>query len=273
MGKVEIKFSNKLITKNPRKDREPTVYARSIRRLFEDKKHPGKNIQVYANIEDDYKIFGIFTINTGGSVSFFPDFYNLNYFDHLTLSHNFLEKNGHLTFIDPNGKHKKFVHIEVNRLPTDDFHLITFAMTDGDLLMDSLPVINYPDIEYETEHKEQFYTMLQEALHNKPIMLDFPKEEGVYLIQILVIAKGKNIEDVSIALGFEEAFSFKKPIDKIINAKKAIIETPDNFNFSLCLICFKIKQELKSPFAFAMAQNLKTRLPTVFKKRDPNNEL
>jgi len=66
-------------------------------RLSEEKKNHGKTIPIFAVIENDYKIFGAFTLNSGGSVSFFPDFHNLDNFDHLTLNGNFIEKKGHLT--------------------------------------------------------------------------------------------------------------------------------------------------------------------------------
>jgi len=107
MGKVEITLKSSLVTKSPRGDRKPTVYNRSIRKLSEDKKHPGKILRVYAHINKDYKTFGVFTINTGGSISFFPDFYKLDNFDHLTVGKNFIKEKGHLSRVEPTGKHKK----------------------------------------------------------------------------------------------------------------------------------------------------------------------
>jgi len=46
----------------------------------------------------------------------------------------------------------------------------------------------------------------------------------------------------------------EEPIGKVINSKKIEIITPQDFDFSLCIICFKIQQELKIPFGIAMAQ-------------------
>jgi hypothetical protein len=255
MGKVEITLQSSLVTKNPRKDREPKVFRRSILKLAEDKLHPGEVIRVYVCIDNDFKVFGVFTINTGGSISFFPDFYKLDNFDHLTLSKDFIKTKGHLTKVKPSGKHEKVLHFEANKLPTGDYHLITFAMKDGNLLMDSLPEVHYPDIEFENAHEAEFLTLLEDAIRHDPIMLAFPEEDGFYCIQILVVPKGRAINDVSIALGFEDFFSLKKPIGKIITAKKTEIKTPQDFDFSLCIICFKIQQELKTPFVFVMAQN------------------
>ncbi len=255
MGKVEIKLQSSFVTKNLRPDRKPTVFTRSVLKLSEDKRHPGKIIRVYMHIDNDYKVFGVFTINTGGSISFFPDFYNLDNFDHLTLNKDFIKKKGHLTKVEPERKHKKFINFEANKVTTGDYHLITIGMSDGDLLMDALPEVCYPEIEFKNEHETEFIALLEDAINNDPIMLDFPGEDGFYCVQILVTPKEKDVNNVSIVLGFEKFFSLDKPIGKIINAKKINIETPESFDFSICIICFKINQELKNKFCFAMAQD------------------
>src|SRR5688500_6266054 len=165
MGKIEITLKSSLVTKSPRDNRRPTVYKRSIKKLAEDKKHPGEILRVYVHINQDYKVFGVFTINTGGSISFFPDFYNLDNFDHLTIDKDFINNKAHLTKVQPTGKNRKALFFETNKLPTEDYHLITFAMIDGDLLMDSLPEVRYPDIEYENDKEEEFLRLLKDAIH------------------------------------------------------------------------------------------------------------
>lgn len=256
MGKAEITLKSSHTTKVPRENRKPTVFKRSIRKLSEDKKHPGKIIRVYTYIDDDYKVFGVFTINTGGSISFFPDFYNLDNFDHITLNKDFIEKKGHLTIVKENNKHKKLLNFEAVKLPTNDYHLVTFVMTGGDLLMDSLQEVSYPDIEFENDKEEEFLALLKDAIHTQPLMLDFPDEKGFYCIQVLIIPKGRDINNISIETGIVEDFlSKKEPLDKIINAKKLEVITPDNFDFSLCFITFKVNKELRSPFAFGFAGN------------------
>ncbi|MDO8812567.1 MAG: hypothetical protein Q7J38_11150 [Gallionella sp.] len=252
MGKVDITLRSSLVTKNPRKEREPTVFRRSIIKLAENKMHPGRVIRLYIRIDNDYKVFGVLTINTGGSISFFPDFYKLENFDHLTLSKDFIKNNGHLTKVVSSGKHKKVYRFEASILPTGDFHLVTFAMQDGDLLMDSLPEVYYPDIEFENEFEAEFMALLEDAIVHDPLMLDFPEEDGFYCVQFLIVPKGRVIDDVSIALGFEDGFLLKKPINNIINARKMAIELPPGFDFSVCVICFKIQQELKIHFGLAM---------------------
>jgi hypothetical protein len=254
MASVEMTLKNSLVTKTPREDRAPTVFRRCILKLSEDRLHPGKVINVYAHIENDYKVFGAFTINTGGSISFFPDFYKLDIFDHITLNKDFTKSKPHLTRVQPSGKHKKTLSFEVAELPTKDFHLATFAMKDGDLLMDSLPEVRYPDIEYENAHEAEFLALLEDALRHDPITLDFPEGDGFYCIQILVVPRGRSINDVSVDTGFSRELSLERPMDGVILARRVEIGTPQDFDFTLCVICFKIQQELKIPFGIFLAQ-------------------
>ena len=131
-------------------------------------------------------------------------------------------------------------------------------LQDGDLLMDSLPEVRYPDIEFENEYEEEFLALLKDAIHTDAYMLDFPEEAGFYCIQIQIIPKGRDINKVSICTSIVEDFlSLPKPLEKIIQARKLEIETPENFDSYLCVIAFKVNQELKTPFAFAMAQDPK----------------
>lgn len=256
MSKVEVTLQSTLTTKFPRENRKPTVYNRTIKKLSEDKRHPGKILRVYVKIKDDYKVFGAFTINTGGSISFFPDFYNLDNFDHLTITKDFLKNKGHLTKVEPMSKNKKVSFFEANKLKTNDYHLITFMMSDGDLLMDSLPEVKFSDIEFEKESEDEFLALLKDALHTDAYMLDFPDEEGFYCIQIQIVPKTKKIDQVSIFSSIVQDFlSLKKPLEDIIQARKTKIDTTNKFDFSLCIICFKVNQKLKAPFAFAMAQH------------------
>jgi hypothetical protein len=89
------------------------------------------------------------------------------------------------------------------------------------------------------------------------MMLSFPEEDGFYCIQILVLPKEKSINDVGVFLELKSIFTLKNPIDKTINTKAIEIKTPQDFDFSLYIVCFKIQQDLESPFVFAMAQDPK----------------
>lgn len=255
MGKVAITLQSSLVTKIPRENRKPTIYRRTLKKLIENKKHPGRIFRIYAHINDDFKTFGAITFNTGGSISFFPDFYKLDNFDHLTLNKDFINKKGHLTKVEIGKKNKKTLYFEANKLPTGDFHIITFAMTDGDMLMDSLPEVGYPELEFDGDG-DKFLELLKDSINTGAYMLDFPEEDGFYCIQIQAIPKGKDINTVSIESNIVKSFlSLPKPLEEIIQAKKLEIDTPEDFDFSLCVIAFRVNQEIKTPFGFVMAQD------------------
>jgi hypothetical protein len=273
MEKLELSIQNPFITKVTREDRRPTVFHRAFSKLFEEELHPGKIFPIFLKIEDDYKVFGALTLNTGGSVSFFPDFYNLHEFDHLTLNRDFIEKKGHLTKVNlDNNKHKKIAHLEASEMANGYFHLITFFMKNGDLLMDSPSNIELPVIYYQSEEEKQKYiTMIEDAVSIGHCILDFPDEPGLYCIQILVYPKGIDKEKLSVCTNVIEDFlHILTPLNKSINTKKIEIDTQENCSFSICLLLFRFIHELDSnhPFGFVIAQDSSKPLPrdVIFKK-------
>jgi len=259
MGKLEIRIQSPFVTKIPRVDRKPSVFNRVFSKLFEKGLHPGKILPIFLIIDGDYKIFGALTLNSGGSVSFFPDFYKLDQFDHLTLSRDFIEKKGHLTKLDLDGKHRKVVHLEASELANGYYHLITFIMKDGDLLMDAPSNIDCPDIQYENdEEKQKYIAILEDVVNLGHCILDFPDGDGFYCVQILIYPKGMSIEILSVCTTIVEDFlSLLKPIGELIITKKLELETPENCDFSICILTFKVDQELEldHPFGFIMARD------------------
>ncbi len=89
-----MSITNPYVSKRLRGDRKPTVFTRAFERLWKEGKDPGCLIPIFLRMEDDYRVFGVFSLNSGGSVSFFPDFYKLDNFHHLTLNKDFIKKKG-----------------------------------------------------------------------------------------------------------------------------------------------------------------------------------
>ncbi len=258
MGKLELTLENLLITKNIRPDRQTTIYIRTLSRLADEKKNPGTIIPLFVDMEGDYKILGALTLNSGGSVSFFPDFYSLDNFDHITLNANFIEKKGHLTKIGTSGDRKKPMHVEASQLIDGSYyHLVTFVMNDGELLMDAPPVMQAPDIEYSTEEEKHLFTSwLEVALSNANCVLEFPAKKGFYAIQILILPKGSDPEKLavhrdSIEIALEHSVSFE---NQNFICKKMEIPTSERSDFSICIVMFRVPHELKAA-AFFMAQD------------------
>jgi len=96
---------------------------------------------------------------SGGSVSFFPDWYNLPAFDHLTLNANFIEKQGHITEVLDNSKHRKILYTQSEKLvgEMDFYHILTILIKDDEILMDAPSKIDIGDIIYNNEEERILY--------------------------------------------------------------------------------------------------------------------
>jgi len=267
---IELSIGNPFQTKVLREERKPTVFTRAIARLTDEKKHPGQIMPIFAVIEKDYKIFGALTLNTGGSVSFFPDFYNLDNFDHLTMNGDFILKKGHLTKIETDGKRKKPIHLVASELKSGNYHLITFLMKDGDLLMDAPPEIDYGAVEYQDEAEQnKFHQWINESVGAGHLVIEFPDEDGNFGIQIQLIDKAKPAANFAVESSvIENSLAEEKSLkDVVFNVRQTIIPTSEKSDFDVCILTFRLPYEIKSPFIFSMAADTAKHRPKVLKGR------
>ncbi len=239
----------------PRPGHSQTSYSRAVNKLTERGQNPGKLIPIGLEIDGNYKILGTFSINSGGSISFFQDIFMMDdYFDHITFNKDFQLKKGHLTIIKTNGKHKKTQTIEAYEQEEDEFLLATFAMQNGDGLMDHDREINVTVDNYDETKEAEFLNLFKEAMADTPRMMSFPDEPGFYCIQFTLVAKGKDINDVKFNTGaLKSLIVSKKLLTGIFNAQKTLIETNNGLNFDVCIMAVKINEELKSLLSFSFA--------------------
>lgn len=255
MGKIELTIHNPYMSINVRPEKKTTVFKRVMSRLSNEGLNPGKIIPLFIRFPDEYKVFGALTFNAGGSVSFFPDFYKLDQFDHLTLSANFIEKQGHLT---ESVGHNKFMDIQASKLNTGCYHLITFIFKDADLLMDAPEEIDLPEINYATEaQREKYNTWINECVTAGHYILDFPKEQGYFCIEILILARNEQAGSLAInRAALENSLVSRISLEKaIFNVNKYDIEPPDKCDFSMCLLAYKASYEFQSEFIFTVGRD------------------
>jgi hypothetical protein len=256
MAEIQVSIENPFVTKNPRPERRSGLFSRAYRQLTEARLNPGQIVALFTRIHGDYKLFGVLTLNGGGSVSFFPDFYRLDNFDHLTLSRDFIAKQGHLTKVETDGSHTKTVLLKASALAgTDYHHLITFGMNTDDLLMDAPREIPLPPISYTSEEERQKYIRWIEGSGKGHAVLDFPEGEGAYFVQVLVLPKGKSSTGLAVERGAVEqlvdpAISLE---GKTISSLKIDIPTPDNSDFSICILTFRVEGGVRGGFGLIMA--------------------
>jgi len=259
MKKIQMGITNPYVSKRLRVDRKPTVFIRAFERLWKEGKDLGFLIPIFLHMEDDYRVFGVFSLNSGGSASFFPDFYKLDNFHHLTLNKDFIEKKGHLTKVEVNGKHKKSIHFEASPLyGSSSFHLITFVMRNGDLLMDATEQIECPDIHYQHEQQRQLYnTWLNRSVAKGHCVLSFPDGDGSYAIQILIRAKANSMHGLAVNREpLEAALLNRRSLEKEnFNVRTITIDTAEKSDFTIVILTLRIPYELKADFAFYLAQN------------------
>lgn len=250
-----MSIQNPFRTKVLRPDRKSTLFKRVYNRLSEKKLDPGKVIPLFTYINDNHKLFGAITLNLGGSVSFFPDFYHLSNFDHLTLSKDFMKKKGHTT---PTDSRNEKINIEATALAGNDYyHLITFGMDSDDLLMDSPSEIQIPHVSYTTKEEKEKYTKWIEGSAHGYSVLKFPEGDGSYFVQVLILPKGRPTTELAVERSFVENI-LECPISlesKTITAQKIDIPTPDKSDFSICILTFRVENRVRGTFSFMMAQD------------------
>ena len=232
---IELTIDSPFVTANLRPDRKSNLFKRAYARLAIEKKNPGMVNPIFSLIDNDYKIFGAFTLNGGGSVSFFPDFYKLDNFDHLTLNKDFIQKKGHLTMVESSGKHIKFVNLEASRLEGGNYyHLITFGMENTDLLMDASPQIELPPISYATEQERmKYHAWIDGSVQGGVCILEFPEGDGAFFVQILILPKGESNKGLAVVRGFvENLLAIPKSLEgRAFICKKIDIPTPEKSDF------------------------------------------
>ena len=103
-----------------------TVYNRVFNKLMSGGGPLGKVLPLYLEINGNYKIFGILTLNKSGSYSFFPELADGLPFDHITFVKDLSKNNHHYTQVTPSGR-EKVLPILAEHLSNDMYHGISFA--------------------------------------------------------------------------------------------------------------------------------------------------
>lgn len=203
-------------------------------------------------------------MNSGGSVSFFPDFYHLDNFDHLTLNKDFINGKGHFTLTSGDGEHTKTIGFQTSPLAGSNYyHLVTFGMDTDDLLMDLLPEIKLPGISYNTENERVKYMQwIQESVDRK-YTLDFPDHIGSYFVQILVLPKGRPTERLAVERTYVEklinnAQSFE---GETFDCRLTELQTPAASDFTIYILSFRVNNSVAGSFGFLLAQDPTKPLP------------
>ena len=131
-------------------------------------------------------------------------------------------------------------------------------MKDGDLLMDAPQQIRCPDIHYQNEQQRQLYnTWINGCVAKGHCILGFPDGDGFHAIQILICPKAKGEHGLAVHIDpLESALLDRRSLEKeIFNVSVTAIDTPEKSDFTIAILTLRIPYELKTEFAFYLAQN------------------
>lgn len=258
MEPLIITITNMNPSSHARENRNTTVFNRVYSQLTERKMNPGKVIPLIIKINNDNRIFGAITLNSGGSVSFFPDFHRFQGFDHLTLNSDFIFKKGHATRIEQDGTRPKEIFFVASPLSNSPYyHLITFGMDDDTFLMNSPGFIKLPPIFCSTASEKNMYDDWAKQSCAGQAILEFPDEEGAYFIQVLILPKNSSTSGLAVVRSFVEKMTPPGSVscEETFNCKKIDIPTPDKCDFSICVLCFRLRCGVNGTFSFLMSQD------------------
>lgn len=165
-----------------------TVYERVFQKLLTQGGSLGKVHPIYLKIGERLLIFGILTINSGGSYSFFPELPGDYHFDHITFSQNLQKNSHHYTKTTWLGR-EKILPLYAQKLTNDTYHAITFLYRDHGLLIEAPKEIYYPKTPIEKLPELNNAFNLTGKIEGSTI-IEFPHTLDPVCLQFLLLPKG-----------------------------------------------------------------------------------
>lgn len=237
-----------------------TVYDRVFRKLLVQDGALGKVHPIYLKIGGRYTIFGILTINTGGSYSFFPELPGDLYFDHITFSKNLQKNNHHYTKTTWLGR-EKILPIYAQVLSNGTHHAITFLYKDHGLLIDAPKHIHYPKIPIEKLYELEKAFSTAGELESSTI-IEFPRTAEPVCLQFFLLPKGIHYKNMT-------AFNIKPPNGNI-HLKNNVIPPGHQSEYAIGIVAFIHPDTTQAPLSISAAVSQKTfysKLDIIWQKK------
>ncbi len=257
---LEFTLNTSYISKNPiRENKKSEIFTKVFKILSDEGKNPGIINLILIKDQDDYRVLGAFTQNSGGSISFFPDFsdklttqyYALNEvkktesakaFDHITLNKDF-NKRGHIT----NAEGKHFSKHDPISIDPDHYSWLTITITNTSGLNDfsgsekmKLPVIHHP--------VEKYVEIISKSLSGA-FAVEFPvtpTNEQFGVLQISLLKKGsQQLPDKFLKGVFHLDLFENVNITEDILSNNLLLETSNGFDYDIVISTFNLKGKPK----------------------------
>ncbi len=220
-----------------------------------------------------YRMVGALTINTGGSVSFFPDMYNLNahhlnslgtithrtpVLDHYTLTKDFLRTKAHGTAILDRKRNKILSH-RTTQLDDGDHHWLSISISDLSFLNDvpSTKDINLLNVQPTEENR----TIVIESLkHSHKGLFSLPEQIKPGIIgcmQLIIREKYGGQKEGRFWSGPFKNSLFKniEEVSSVLTAER-LIETSDNHAYDVIVRVFTLRGYCDYPLVILRQEDI-----------------
>jgi hypothetical protein len=255
MPKVTLVVENTFIdSSQSSNDLGLTVFKRVFNKLMSGEGPLGKVLPLYLEINGNYKIFGILTLNKSGSYSFFPELADGLPFDHITFVKDLSKDNHHYTKVTPSGR-EKVLPIHAEHLSNDMYHGISFAC-DSLMLKEAPKEIHYPEI--DTEHLEEIHAaFLTSGRPEGSIIMKLGKNGCTVCLQFFLIPTKTDYRKMTIYpemfRKYQKDFEIKEGQE--INLFNAVVPHEYQSAYVLGIEAFLYDKKMDHPFLIAGAAN------------------
>lgn len=259
---LQIKLRPGVTNKEPRAGKITKLFEKVFQIYLNEKRPPGWIKFIIVKEGDDYRLIGAITINTGGSISFFPDTYPdkaISYkedrskgkviespfpeYDHMTLAKNFLKDGGHITAISDKGRKKVKSH-KVNILENKDYHWLSIVVANFSFLNDVPPEVSLPIFSIDEELTSTHSEMLTESIRNCFFVIEFPEKivnGKLGCIQIILTEKSKISKENKVYMTpFNSSVFGDLVIPEKTLATELVIKTEKNQDYDVLIKVFTL---------------------------------
>ncbi len=211
---------------------------------------------------ESHHVLGALTINSGGSISFFPDTYPeqatshkvdqllgdcKSYifpdYDHMTLTRDFLKTGGHVTSVSEK-KRKKLDKHKVNALPDGTHHWLSLVVSNLSYLNDAPIEITLPIFKIEESLSSAHSQMLTESIKDFFLRIRFPEEirEGTMgCVQFVLVKKGTHADKCYYGQPFKTKVLGNPEIPSETLVADLLIKTEDKQEYDIIVKSFVLK--------------------------------
>lgn len=230
-------------TRSTSKDLGIRVFGRVFNKVLTSGGPIGKVHPIYLKIGDTPKLFGVLTLNNGGSYSFFPEFPEGLQFDHITFVRDLKKGNHHCTNIASDGN-EKVLPIFAEEITSGMYHGASFEIGKTNFLKDAPRQVIYPEV--KSEHLDQIReSFLTVGKFEGSSIIDLGTVAGKIYIQFFLIPKGTDYTKLTAYPHFLKRDNADFHIEEGTFLSNSVIPHEYQDDYALGIVAFSTQQDPK----------------------------